>query len=70
MIVPVEDDLTLRVAHPVENIEGSEAEREHQPGYPVNSRGGVDDDSPSLGLCRPPVPVLLVSQETHHHLSQ
>ena len=37
MVVPVEDDLTLGVAHPVEDIEGCEAEWEHQSRYPINS---------------------------------
>ena len=70
MVVPVEDDLALGVAHPVEDIEGCEAQREHQPGNPVNSRGGVDDNSPALRLCGPPGPVLLVSKEAQQDLSQ
>ena len=37
VVVPVEDDLTLGVAHPVEDIEGCEAEWEHQSRYPINS---------------------------------
>ena len=50
VVVPVEDDLTLGVAHPVENIEGREAEGEHQSCHPVNSRRGVNDNTPSLRL--------------------
>ena len=40
VVVPVEDDLALGVAHPVQDVEGGEAEREHQPRDSVNPASG------------------------------